>query len=80
MSRYLPVCDGVISISSSFVQCTGGLGWQSIDATYLPGQFDISMLDAVVLSQYFAAGFFMCASVLAVCFGVGMILKSIAVL
>lgn len=61
MAKYLPVCDGIIQSVSNTVSCTGGPGWFFVDATYLPGQFDISMIDVSLAGQYMATGFFIAA-------------------
>jgi len=80
MSRYLPVCDGVLSLSplaKQYIQCTGGAGWISVDATYLPGQFNLSMVDPFVCSQAFGAGFSCVGVVLLAAKGVQLVLRAI---
>ncbi len=79
MSRYLPVCDGVITPVASWVQCTGGAGWISVDATYLPGQFDLTMLDPAACSAAYAAGFVLVGGVLLVARAVRFLLEAIRV-
>jgi len=79
MSRFLPVCDGVLTSQGATLQCTGGAGWISVDATYMPGQFDINQLDKGVCASSFASGFIMIASILLVARLVSVVLKAIRV-
>lgn len=55
MSRFIAICDGELIADSAGFECTGE--WISVDAGGIPGAFDISQLDPVILSEYFAIGF-----------------------
>lgn len=80
MARYLPVCDGVLSSAGAGqIRCSGGSGWISVDATYLPGQFNISMLDASLCSEYFAVGFISVGGVLLVAKAASLVLGAFRV-
>jgi len=75
--RYVPLCDGVINdLGNGTISCTGT--WlTSIDASSIPGAFDISMLDATVVMNYFGAGFGIVGMCAVLGIAVGIVLDTI---
>jgi len=55
--RYVPLCDGTLTdLGNGTVSCSGT--WlTTIDASPIPGAFDLSLLDPALVMNYFGAGF-----------------------
>jgi hypothetical protein len=71
MARYIPICDGVLTINGQAAECVGT--WlTNVDASVIPGAFDVGVLDPVLIMNYFGAGFGIvgACAVLGICVGV----------
>lgn len=76
--RYVPLCDGVLVDSGSPLAPTCSGTWLlSIDASGIPGAFDIAVLDPVVLGGFFGAGFLAVGTVLVMAIPAIAVLRSI---
>ena len=74
MSRYVPVCDGTLTVNGSSIECTGT--WlTSVDASSIPGAFDIHALSPSLAAEYFGVGFGLVGTVAVIALGIGIVLK-----
>ena len=74
MSRYLPVCNGTLTVNGSSIECTGT--WlTTVDASSIPGAFDINTLSPSLAAEYFGVGFGLVGTICVIAIGVGVIVK-----
>lgn len=74
MSRWIAICDGSITVDGSgLLHCSGT--WINIDASSIPGAFDVNLLSPVTALSYFGAGFGVVASVAVTAIGAGILLS-----
>lgn len=64
--RYVPICDGELASSGTLGPKCLGQWLLNIDASGIPGAFDISVLDPASLASAFGAGFLLVGTVLIV--------------
>ncbi|UZR30725.1 hypothetical protein [Methylococcus mesophilus] len=76
--RYVPICDGLLVDTGGPVSPTCAGTWLlNIDASGIPGAFDISTLDPIACLSAFSSGFVIVGSVLLVGLAVAMVLDAI---
>lgn len=76
--RYVPICDGLLVDSGSPLAPTCSGTWRlNIDASGIPGAFDISVLDPASLASAFGAGFLLVGTVLVVAIPARLIVEQI---
>lgn len=66
MSRFIAICDGELIADSAGFECTGE--WISVDAGGIPGAFDVSQLDPLIIAECFGSGFMLVTIFLVTCY------------
>lgn len=72
--RYVPICDGELVSSGAVAPKCSGQWLLNIDASGIPGAFDISLLDPVAVANAIGSGFLLVAPCLLLIVGGRMVL------